>query len=305
MYNRMDLSGICTILKEWETRIEEIRQFEQEGHHLYHNVKHAIGLFRSLASWLREQTPLLRTWMNAYLVKHRPEIFVSWWGTNFSNWAIGTLEQHRYRSLHPHAQMEWDRMFGSDPATCFSLAHRVAIAAHSKIHFDHCDDITILAIHEGKEHESDGWSCNLCDDQEDVWRTKIIHDLQHCHHPLLNTELRRWLHMSWRWKDRMATLGAWEPPHMYYEIDRSTCYDTEQFKTYIRTIREEINGTTPCSIMISFVKIVLFYGAWRPLYFNDYKNEYNTFLLLWNCLDLVEATLELDLPRLQQIEEMF
>ena len=300
----MDFLTLCTTINEWKTRVLTIQQFEEEGHPMYHNVKHTIGLFRSLASWLREQIPFLRIWMNAYLMNHRAEIFVAWWGANMTDWAVGTVEHYRHHTLHPNAQTEWDRIFGSDPATCFSLAHRVATLAHGKIHYDHCDDLTILAIHEGKPHESDGWSCALCDDQEDLWRKKVLHDLQHCCHPLLNVERRKWLHMSWRWKDRMATLGAWEPPHMYLEIDHTTCYDTEQCKEYIRSRRSEIKGTTPCSTMISFLGIALFNGAWKPFYFSDYKNEYNAFLLLWNCLDLVEATLDLDLPYLQQIEEM-
>jgi len=294
----MEFAAVCSILAEWEERVETIRQFDKTGTPFYHNVKHTIGLFRDLAAWLRTHIPALRAWMNAYLTAHRGEIFVNWWGRNFHDWAIRTAN----RTLHPQAQAEWDRRFGSDPATCFSLAHRVATASHAKYQFEHCDDPTILAIHEGKPHESYGWSCDLCDEQEDVWRKKLVRDLQHCYHHLLNPERRKWFYSCWKWRNVMASIISdnWIPPHTY-----GTGYDREQFVATMRTQRPEIKGGTPCRAMISFMEAAMYYGVWRPFYFDDYKTEYDAFLLLWNCIDMIDVTLDLDLPRLQQIEEMF
>jgi len=51
--------------------------------------------------------------------------------------------------------------------------------------------------------------------------------------------------------------------------------------------------------------IMKYYGGWEIRFYEHYKTEYEAFILLWNKLDLLPLSFELDLARLKEIEEMY
>ena len=306
--NKMEFSILCETLKEWQTRIADIKEFQNEKGNYYYNVRRVIDHFRELSTFLRTNEPALRTWMMEYLTKHRKEIFVKWWTNHVSEWAQEQVSRFPRKELHPNTQAEWDKVFGKEKDTCFSLAHTVAKEAHTKHDIKFCDDTTIVAIHEDKEHDGNDYFCDLCDEQESLWTGELKRRLKNSAHPLLNPT--RGYYFYFHWEDKIE-LGNWSPPKcfgtVYEERGKShDCYDFEEYKKNIVSLfLQEKRGNTPIQATKHFLDHALFWQGWKISYEHDYKNEYNAFLLLWDCMDRIEPSIELGLPILQEIEEMF
>lgn len=308
----MDFPTLCTVFKEWEARVDSIREFEKKESSYYHNGKRVIQLYRELLDFLRSHEPAWRQWMTDYLEKNRKEIFVKWWVTHVDKWVH---ENHNYNSiqLHPKTQEEWDNIFGDDPATCFELAKRVVMDARTRYDFSHCDDLTIKALHEGKEHSGGWWGCDICDTQEELWKTEMSRRVRQSAHPLLNPDKSKCLHYYWRHKEKLNTLGNWTPPHVWGTInttrfDSHTCYDFEEYSTYLRLERTKNysqTGQTPCQAIETLLNISRYNSVATINYYENYETEFNAFVLLWNKLDLFQLSFDLDLARLRQIEDMY
>lgn len=309
----MDFPTLCALLKEWGTRIKDVCEFENITSDYYRNGKRAIQLFRELADFLRMHEPALRIWMTEYLAKNRAEIFVKWWSTHVSEWAKDQMNKFPKKKLHPHTQQEWDRLFAEEPEACFTLAKRVTADAHNRRDITQCDDLTILAIHEGRECDDDAWECYFCDTRDDAWTTELQRRLLHSSHPLLNLEKARFIYLSWRYKDALRALGDWTPPHFWGTVpaenrQEKDCYDLEEYTNYMRKRRAEDygkTGQTPMQALEPMFFIPRYYGGWSIRYYEHYKTEYDAFILLWNKLDLLPVSLTLDLARLREIEEMY
>ena len=304
----MDFKILCETLTEWKKRIADIDEFKNEKGNYYYNVRRVIDHFRELSVFLRKNEPAFRSWMMEYLEKHRREIFVKWWSGHVSEWAKDQVNRYPRKQLHPNTQAEWDRIFGTENAICFSLAYTVAKEAHEDCDIEHCDDKTILAIHKDKQHEDNDFFCYLCEDQENLWTSELTRRLENSAHPLLNTKRAWYLQFSHRWTDKIE-LGNWSPPKLFGTVykDRGNsqdCYDFEEYKQYMITAFQERKGTTPIQVTKYFLDRAHWHG-WTIPYWCDFKNEYNAFLLLWNCIDQIEPTIEVGLPILQEIEEMF
>jgi hypothetical protein len=297
----MDFSILCEILGEWKRRFTDIHEFENEKGYYYYNARRVIAQFRELSAFLRKHEPALRSWMMEYLEKHRNEIFVKWWSHHVSEWAKDQVDHFPCKQLHPNTQMEWDRVFGKEKSTCFSLAYTVVKEARERRMMRFCDDKTILAIHEGNKHTDNGFFCDLCDDQESLWANELIRRMEHSAHPLLNPSRSRWI--------GKFDLGDWSPPKLFgtiYEEGGKShdCYDFEKYKQHmVRSFLEHSRGSTPIQATKYFLSHTVWHG-WRIPYGNDFKNEYNAFLLLWNCIDRIEPTITMGLPILQDIEGM-
>lgn len=304
----MDFSILCETLGEWKRRFADIHEFENEKGYYYYNVRRVIDGFRDLSVFLRKHEPAFRSWMMEYLEKHRNEIFVKWWTHHVSEWAKEQVSHFPCKQLHPNAQVEWDRVFGKEKSTCFSLAYTVAKEARERRMMRFCDDKTILAIHERKEHTDNGFFCDLCDDQESLWANELIRRMEHSAHPLLNPGRSLHFHRSNHWKEEFD-IGDWAPPKLFgtiYEEGGKShdCYDFEEYKQHMVTsFLEHKRGNTPIQAIKYFLSHTVWHG-WRIPYGNDFKHEYNAFLLLWNCIDRIEPTIEMGLPILQEIEEM-
>lgn len=306
------MESIEAILAEWSNKVQDIKGFERRETKHYGNVNQAIQGFRDLAVFLQEKEPILREWMMTYLKEHRGEIYIKWWGDHIYNWARGRIDfiyAHYY--LHPDAREEWDRIFGTDRTTCFDLADRVVEQLAKKKPMEQCDDLTILAIHEGKPHHGDWW-CDDCEDQEMRWKNELLRRLTECNHPALNPERR--FSLSYRVKDALLTLDNWEPPHEW----GNKIYHLGEYVTYMASHRDrEIlsphrkMGQTPCQTMKTVLEDVFYCGGWElpRVYYstNEQKKqmEYTRFLQLWNGLDLIFYTIRMDLPRIQGLEEFY
>lgn len=305
----MNFTNVCETLTEWEKRTKEIKEFQNEKGIHYYNVRRVIELFRELSVFLRTNEPALCSWMMEYLANHRKEIFVRWWGTHVSEWAAEQVSRFPSKQLHPNTQVEWDRIFGKEKDTCFSLAHAVAKEAHAKHDIQFCDDKTILAIHEDKEHEGNCFLCDLCEDQESLWTNELKRRLEHSAHPLLNPKRSRYFHYSHTWKDKLE-LGDWSPPKFFGTIYEGRgkshdCYNLAEYKqNMVTSFLQQQRGNTPIQATKHFLDNAFWHG-WMIPYGCSFKEEYNAFLLLWNCMDCIEPAIVMGLPIFQEIEEMF
>jgi hypothetical protein len=297
---------------EWKNRVGDIWSFRCNFTPHYRNGKRVIQHFRELAEFIKTHEPAMHQWMMTYLEKHRNEIFLKWWSTHVSEWAKDHAQRFPTKKLHPDAKEEWDRIFGNDPATSFASAKRITLDIHNLADVKKCDNPAILAIHEGKECDDDMWDCSKCDTQEHDWKTELQQRLLHSSHPLLNVE-KTYKDSTWKYNDIMNTLGDWAPPHFwgdiydenYKEID---CYDFEEYIEYMRKIRQKDygkKGQTPMKAIDTLLSLTCHYGGWDNEYHKNYKTEYEIFILLWNKLDLIPLSMELDLERIRQIEEMY
>lgn len=304
--------AIEEILKEWDAKVKDIKGFHERQTPQYGNVNAAIKGFRELASFLKEKEPILREWMMKYLTEHRADIYIKWWGDHIHNWAKGNIDfvyAHHY--LHPDAREEWNRIFGKDRIACFDLADRVVKQLSNKKSINQCDDLTILAIHEEKPHRGDWW-CDDCEDQEMRWKNELIRRLTECNHPALNPERR--YHLKYRFNDALTQLGNWEPPHEW----GNKIYHLGEYVTYMASHRDrEVlsphrrMGQTPFQKMKDLLSDVFHCGGWElpRVYYsaNEQKKqmEYIRFLQLWNGLDLIFYSIEMDLPKIEALEEFY
>jgi len=305
----MDFPTLCTILKEWETRTKDIYEFNKEGGSYYHNGKRVIQLYRELAEFLTTNEPAMRQWMMEYLDKNRKEVFTTWWTNHVAEWAKDQIQTWSKKKLHPNTKEEWDRIFGDEPVAKFDLAYRVTMDMKAKIDMSKCDDPTLLAYHEGNECDDNGWFCDLCDMPEMWWKEELQRRLANCIHPLLNVQKARFMHVGWRYKKRLEKLGDWEPPHLWGDVynerrEENDCYNLEDYKTCMRTRRAaeyKKTGLTPKQAIDPMFFIMKYYGGWEIRFYEHYKTEYEAFILLWNKLDLLPLSFELDLARLKEI----
>lgn len=304
----MEFPTLCDILNEWKRRLAEIAEFHAVKGPCSQNVRRVLDRIRELCSFLRAHEPAFRTWGADYLATHRKEIFVKWWTHRVSTWAEDQVHRFPDTDLPPNAQVEWDRVFGDDPATCFSLAYSVVKETRARSEFESCDDKTILAIHANKEHDDNGFFCDLCDEQDTLWRRELARRMNHSAHPLLNPSRAIYFRISRDWEGRFE-IGDWSPPKffgkLYGERGKSwDCYNVDEYKqSMVSSFLEGKPGNTPLQATRHYLGS--FSYGWSIPYEYDWKDEYRTFLLLWDCVDRIEPSIAMALPILQEIENMF
>jgi len=303
------MEEIESIISEWNQKVKKIKGFNERQTIQYGNVNHAVHAFRELATFLKEKEPILRKWMMNYLEENRPKIYMKWWRHHIHNWARGNIDFiYRHHILHPYAREEWDRVFGANQETCFSLADRMIETLSKKVPISQCDDPTILAIHEGRDCHGD-WYCDNCEEQEMRWKNELIRRLTECNHPVLNLERHLWM------SDQtiLEKIGnTWEPPH---EWGCKICHLGE-YVTYMATHRDRDRphqkmGQTPRQSMNDIINDAFYCGGWElpHVYYsaNEQKKqiEYIRFLQLWNGLDLIFYSIHMDLLKIEVLEEFY
>ena len=310
----MEFTEVKDILENWTILAEEIDKFCQDHPYKKHNphmnnARRAIFLFYELMDYLTESLPLLEQWMNEYLAKNKKEIFIRWWGEHVPNWAEDQLQRFSDYGLYPNVQEEWDAVFGENRATCFSLAHSFALELRSKRSMEKCDNPTILAIHEGLDHDGDWYGCDLCDDQEHQWHAELLHRLQTCAHPLLNKNRRT--RLLWGWNKH--SLEHWSPPHAWgviHDTHRSgeMCYQLDVYKATIdnsdtKAIKQ---GYTRIQAIRPFLWDAFGRGKLQPpfKYTKQHDKPYESFVFLWNRLGVLPFCIELFTERMKMIEKL-
>lgn len=308
-----DFPTIVSILEKWETIQTDISEFERHNSPHYYNVKRVLGLYRTLAEFLKAEEPVLRLWMNAYLETQRRDVFVRWWGKHVHEWAEDKLHwQFGNKELHPDAERIWDSVFGSRASTRFSLARKVVENGIEMLKMEKCDDFTILAIHEGEQCD-DGLYCFLCEEKEDAWKDEVKRRVLDSRHPLLNLEKQTYF------SNRIKTFPEdWTPPHvwgtMYASRATRQCFDRDVYVDYMKKQRAEEygkDGLTPIQATKSLISMANHTGAWslhiamKRTFENEKDRQFYVFCALWNTLDLLQISIDLDLARIDEIDDMF
>ena len=229
-----------------------------------------------------------------YLKKNRSEIFKSWWGSRIHSWMKDHLERWHARDLPPNAKEEWNHVFGA--VAPFEAAMERADALRATLAVSFCDVPEIVAAHEGRDHHYDWDGCVYCEEQEWRWHRVLSKRLLDSPHPLLNPAL-------------LATLKGdvpsdWEPPHEWGYMDRGMAYDREAYEEHLKKGRTSAwkVGNTPFQKMTALIGEVFRGGAWELPHFYQ-KTEYHRFMQLWDRLDLIYSTVEMDLPNMVELEQ--
>jgi len=277
--------SIDPILREWFWRIKQIQDIDDQETVAFGNVSLAIERFQELAEFLQAYLPTLRAWMTEYLDKNRSEIFIRYWATEIHNHALRT-----HLILTPHLQQgikEWDSVFGKGPASCYDMADQVAKKTRAIWNVSHCDDPTILALHEGKEHKysCEWFGCDYCEDQQCAWEHELMRRLTESSHPLLNPKKQISLAYTFREElDSVVIQPKWEPPRSIE--DRKPFPDEKCGQTLIQRFR----GMLPALI-----------SGWS-LSDRYEKDPYKQFFQLWRKLDGIMGVIQNDLPILITLE---
>jgi hypothetical protein len=312
--SQMEFSEISTILEEWQSRTDDIDNFKNERSPYHNNGLRVLTLFRTLAAFLQEKEPLLRSWMMSYLNNKRVYIFGLWWNRHFTKWAVNQVEDTHpeKESLHPAIEDQWNTILGTDHEDKVSVAKRMVEYYHTRQDVKDCDDITIKAIHEGRNCISNGWFCDYCETQELLWKSERVRRIKTCHHPLLNEEQCGYL--ACYHKEKHPELCSWEPLHVWsrtFLSSRTTkyIYDWNEYKDYLQTSRERCytkTGQTPRQAIEDFLWETEYHtGILNISYSTKWHKEFDVFCKLWNRLDTISVSLEYDLKRVEEIQAMF
>jgi hypothetical protein len=277
--------SIDPILREWFWRIKQIQDIDDQETVAFGNVSLAIERFQELAAFLQAYLPTLRAWMTEYLDKNRSSIFIRYWGEILHDEALRT--HSRINPCVLQAKQEWDSVFGKDPSTCTSLADSVANETRRISTLSHCDDPTILAIHEGKEHKysCEWFGCDYCEDQERAWSSELNRRLTQSSHPLLNP--KKQISLSYTFKEELDSVVVqqkWEPPRSIEE--RKPFPDEKLGQTLIQRFR----GLLPALI-----------SGWSLAYQYE-KDPHKQFFQLWKKLDGIMGVIQNDLLLMIDLE---
>ncbi len=307
------------ILQIWKTKAKELMAFKEQ------NCIAAAANAKELVSFLQSSEPILRTWMNNYLAKNRETIFVKSYSSLILQWNKDlNLKFYIDKPQYIYVKEQWDRIFGSKPAYCFNLMEKVVLAAANRLctysadfiaHQNLCDDLTILAIHEGQVCSGDNWDgCYTCNTQYDMWKDELCRRLYESQHPLLNPNAR----CSWRIRecfrenplsDDWLPIHHWCRNNRYCSNSHPLCYDFNEFcdkmKIQLSTSYSS-KGYTPSSACSSFLSDLCNWALMDPRdYKKDFTKEYEVFDFLWNSLDIIRESYDLVLERAQEITDMF
>ena len=303
---------IREILRVWSKYQDNIRRF-RDGSNAY-DIPYFIAQFRELAGFLRENEPFLREWMMEYFVTHRQSIFMKWWRKHVYDWAINSAR------LHPLAEQEWDTVFGDLAVYRFSTAAKAVEKMKALWSVDHCDDVTILAIHEGLDCTS--FPCNYCDEREDAWRCELRRRIIHSQHPLLNPNVKIYglpQISNLKIYGLPQISNQWSLPHIWGMIKGKICYDLDEYKEHMcgKRVQDRLaKGKTGRECMQNFIWKAFEFRGWGVDRFDvcwserfqilpkNMKDDYEVFCILWNVVDLISFTVSLDLPWLEEIGTM-
>jgi hypothetical protein len=304
----MEFPEIWKLIEKWNLFIKEIQQFKNKDSRYHYNVKRAMQLYRELAAFLRTNEPVLRAWMVSYLGKYRRQIFVRWWCMHVSQWATEQIKDNfPEKKLHPDTQRVWDSMFGAEKGTQFSLAYTVIMQAKAKRELKGCDDLTILAQHEGKQCDGNGFYCDLCDTQEHAWHQELIRRVTESQHILLNPTIY-YRHSAFYNESQSVIIASWSPPHIwgkkYKNRSPVDINDIDEYKEHLTTERlSKRDGQTPIQATHDFISATLSFSAGWHVSVCE-QDKYIAFCGLWNTLDIIDYVINLDLPRVDEIEAM-
>ena len=280
---------IQTILEEWKYLIDRINQFHDRKSDDYYEEGHVLPLFHKLASFLQMYESEMRKWMMNYLQAHRRDILVRWWTDHVKEWAMDQIKRFPDKKLHPRVVEEWDRLVGSTP---FSTIHRFVMKHHTIRDISHCDQPEIIAIHKGKV--CDDWPCCfLCDESEEKWREEVKQRLEKGLAPLLTLR-----------QTPDFLFENWSPPHSYYN-DSHEYLNKNDYKLYLceRRMEKYKPNQTSRQMITTLIYESLSCGGWSLPHWNP-RDDYELFLLLWNCVDMIQTSIRIDTPHITHIEQM-
>jgi hypothetical protein len=286
-YNIMtSLEHVRSVLEEWKYYIHEINQFHNGRSDNYYVEDRIPVLFRQLASFLQENEPILRDWMMGYVQTYRKEILIRWYITHVSEWAMDQIKRFPKKKLHPRVAEEWDRLVGVLP---FSTIEKTVKGFHAIRDISHCDVPSIIDIHRGKRCD-DCLCCFLCEEEEAEWNNELKQRLKESLSSLLVIR-------------DPPDMEDWTPPYSYRD-STGEYIDRNEYKIYLceRRIKKYKPHQSTREMILELIHETMYHSSWTLPHWNT-TNEYELFLLLWNALDIIRASIRIDITHITRIEE--
>jgi len=273
------LERVHDIIKEWKRYCTDIHRFHDPHSDDHYEENRIPILFRELALFLLTHEPILREWMMGYIERHRDEIMHRWWTNHLTEWAQDRMERFPKKRLHPRSK---------DECLIQTARFQEEVMKLSAIRdISHCDIPEIRAIH--KDKGCDDWlCCFLCEEAEEEWRRELKKRMQNVLSSLSIHELPH---------------KEWTPPYSYRN-EVGEYVNRTDYKLYLceRRILSYKSNQTTREMITSLISETMYYSAWTLPHWKI-ADEYDLFLLLWNTLDIIRASIRMDLYQVQQIEE--
>lgn len=265
------MEEIKTTVLKWNAIYNKIKEFNQKGSPLYTNVLEVIKNIKELVNDITVCRDRFNVILNQYLSENRAEVWLRFWieHTKKKPIPLNTSFEHEWATYLPLRSV--DPKYDISYENAQSMTNRM----ESLRSISNCDDPTILAIHEGRECEGNGWFCWHCDDMESRWHDKLLNELKSSNNVFLNTVLEsEFIEYA---KGIVAILipDSWTPPIE----SNSSPYVGPEYKdgwTTIQCIREILHRNYD----------------WGPSYNIYSKSEYSIFISVLSYINTVPPILE-------------
>ncbi len=237
------------------------------------NVRVAADTWRRFAALWTEHRAALNDWCTTYLDAHRPEIFARYYIERGAAALLAAFDRR--------AAIECEDIICG--ASLWTAAKQAVEAAIARLPIECCDDPTILAIHEGRQCEHNGYFCWHCDDMEAQWTRRIQDELKATQNPFLNVTAGRAFYRDYNGPVPLT----WVPPKPTREPIR---FDAANGKTAFQAMKSFIEKTATIRATLKFGGAV--------------TSDYKLLLALWSSFDLVDSNLQAASEHVARIEEL-
>ena len=258
-----------TIIK-WNTIYTKISGFNQKSSPLYTNVLEVVKNINEYANDIIVNRKNFNSILNQYLSENRAEIWLRFW--------IEHVNLYNPSPMNSSFDYEWTtRLLNIDPKydVSYENAQTMMKLMKSRRDMSHCDDPVILAIHEGRECEGNGWFCWHCDDMESKWADKLLKDLKLTNNVFLNPILKNeFIEYA---KDIVVIPASWTPPIDYTSYNEHLEPEYKSGWTTIQCIKVIVDNDY----------------KWRPLYKLRTDSHYSIFISMWPFIKTVPPVLEI------------
>jgi hypothetical protein len=256
------MEEIKTTVLKWNGIYSKIENFNRKGNPLYTNVLEVIKNIKELANDITVCRDRFNVILNQYLSENRAEIWLRFYIENPKN---------------PYFEQEWATYLAGrsvDPKYDISYENSQDMTNRMKSlrSISYCDDSEILAVHEGRECEGNGWFCWYCDDMESRWHNKLLNELKSSNNVFLNPVLQaEFVEYA---KGILGIPESWSPPIEY------TFYSGPVYK----------DGWTRIQCMKEIVESIYYWGS---MYKIKTTSDYSIFISVLSYINTVPPILEI------------
>lgn len=303
------IETIREILKNLSDKMTNIIGFNCKWREtqIYRNPTALYEALKDYTAYYKHTEPILKQWIQAYLAENKRYLFARLWLDHSREYLIGKYKNTTGLFLHPRFGQEWPHAVQQSPATSYEWAENFVNFQLSIKRIENCTDRSILAIHENQPCKSNGWFCDLCEDMEFKWLSKLEHEIKNSTNIILNNNYHESFATDFT-KQETYLPEDWLPPKVYgfswatsvpiltlneidKEIRKKRLAYTEDFKAKFQCWEDLYDCFTSPTTGLQF-------------HYTEKLQPYEIFGLLWPKLDIWSTLLKMDMKRAEDIMKM-